>query len=205
MNNRVLESVDVGFRISTSNKYLHYGIGQILKKIMKCFFYDVSYVKDSYQGNYEERTIYTFHIVEIDSAFIVNAFMPSNTMVDFCFIMPERTRSHINKGRTVIYEHQSLRIAEQELTAAIKALIRPKSLRRKEHSRNKELTQRQREILNYLLKGDPVVEIARKTNLTVKAVYSHRRTVYSRLGVRNMAEFYKQKQLIDLLYSSDGQ
>lgn len=205
MNNRVPESVDVGFRISTSNKYLHYGIGLILKKIMTCFFNDVSYVKDSYQGDYEESTIYTFHIVEIDSAFIVNAFMPSNSMVDFCFIMPERTRPYVNKGKTVIYVHQTLRIVEQELTSAIKKLIRPKTIRSIKYRRNVNLTPRQRDILHCLLKGISVDEVAMKNNISLKTVYSHRRNIYKALGVRNMAEFYKQRRLIMLLYTDAGQ
>ena len=203
MNTRVSESVDVGFRISTSNKYLQYGIEQILEKIMRRHFNGMSYVKDCYHKSHEVKPVYIFHTIDVDASFIVNEFMPHSSSVAFCFIMPERTRRHRHKGRTVIYLHQPFRVVEQGLTAAIKALIRPTSLYNIDHSRNIELTKRQREVLHYLLKGSCVDEIARKSNMTVKTVYSHRRMIYSKLGVRNMAEFYKQKHLVELLYSSD--
>lgn len=170
---------------------------------MKLHFNGLSYVKDCYYKNHEAKPAYILHIIEVDTPFIVNEFISYRSSVAFCFIVPERTRRHMNKGRTVIYVHQSLRIAEQELTMAIKELITAKSFCSKMYSRKSELTQRQRKILYYLLKGITVDEIARKTNVTVKTVYSHRRMVYSKLGVRNMAEFYKQKQQIELLYNSD--
>lgn len=203
MNNRVPRSVDVGFRISTSNKYLLYGIEKILEKIMSCNFNSVSYVKDCYQKNHEVKTAHIFHIIYVDSAFVVNEFKPHSSTVAFCFIMPAKARRHLEKGRSVIYINNSLRIVEQELITAIKALIRPVSLRNRTKIRNRDLTSRQKEILHYFLKGTPVEEIAKEINVAIKTVYSHRRAIYSRLGVRNTAEFYKQKHLIELLYNNE--
>jgi DNA-binding NarL/FixJ family response regulator len=116
--------------------------------------------------------------------------------------MPEGTQRNNYKDRGVIYISRPIQIVEQELKKHIISLFNSMPLQSGGYNKKMILTKRQKEMLHFALKGTPVTNISIKTNINLKTVYYHRRALYSKLGIRNLAGFYKQKHIIEMYLTS---
>lgn len=78
-------------------------------------------------------------------------------------------------------------------------------LRQEASSRMVTLTDREREVLHGLARGDAVKQMARRMNIAEKTVEAHKARMYAKLGVKTQSQAVSEAARLGLLHGSGNQ